>query len=202
MHGSFHLVCPLSGDARRITRLYGCHDLGRRSWQLQRINRQLARVPVETAAGRRELPLVPIARDALIEQPERQAAARHGAGASWAGNDLVFTTRTGHPVEPRNLVRSFDRLVNRAGPRKIRLLDLRHMVATLLKTLRVPQRTRCRSLAMPGSRSHSRSTPTVTAIASGTLSRGCRTGCSARLEHRRCCHLVLSLAQAPGFGGL
>jgi integrase len=115
-------------------------DMMRVGWQLQRIDGQLARVPVKTAAGRRELPLVLIARDALIEQAERQAAARRRAGASWAGNDLIFTTRSGQPVEPRNLVRSFERLIDRAGLRKIRLHDLRHTVATLLKALRVPQR--------------------------------------------------------------
>jgi integrase len=109
-------------------------------WQLQRIDGQLARVPVKTAAGRRALPLVPIARDALIEQAGRQAAARIRAGTSWAGNDLVFTTRTGQPVEPRNLVRSFERLIDGAGLRKIRLHDLRDTVATLLKTLGVAQR--------------------------------------------------------------
>jgi integrase len=115
-------------------------DTLRVGWQLQRIDGQLARVPVKTAAGRRELPLVPIARGVLIDQAQRQAAARTRAGTSWAGNDLVFTTRTGRPVEPRNLVRSFERLINGAGLRKIRLHDLRHTVATLLKTLKVPQR--------------------------------------------------------------
>lgn len=115
-------------------------DMMRVGWQLQRIDGQLARVPVKTAAGRRELPLVLIARDALIEQTERQAAARRRAGVSWAGNDLVFTIRSGQPVEPRNLVRSFERLIDGAGLRKIRLHDLRHTVATLLKTLGIPQR--------------------------------------------------------------
>jgi integrase len=105
------------------------NDVLRIGWQLQRINRHLARVPVKTAAGRRELPLVPVARDALIEQADRQAAARRRAGTSWAGNDLVFTTRTGHPVEPRNLVRSFERLIDGASLRKIRLHDLRHTVS-------------------------------------------------------------------------
>ena len=83
---------------------------------------------------------MPIARESLIEQAGRQAAGRRRAGALWAGNDLIFTTRSGQPVEPRNLVRSFERLIDRAGMRKIRLHDLRHTVATLLKTLRVPQR--------------------------------------------------------------
>jgi integrase len=115
-------------------------DLLRVGWQLQRIAGPLARVPVKTAAGRRELPLMPVARDALIEQAARQAATRRRARASWAGNDLVFTTRTGQPIEPRNLVRSFERLIDGAGLRKIRLHDLRHTVATLLKTLGVPQR--------------------------------------------------------------
>jgi integrase len=115
-------------------------DVLRIRYQIQRIDGQLLRVPLKTAAGRRDLPLVPITRDALIDLAGQQAAARRRAGDSWAGNDLVFSTRTGLPVEPRNLVRSFERLIDGSGLRKIRLHDLRHTVATLLKSLKVPQR--------------------------------------------------------------
>jgi hypothetical protein len=31
-------------------------------------------------------------------------------------HDLVFVTKSGNPVEPRNLARSFDRITNRAKP--------------------------------------------------------------------------------------
>lgn len=51
-----------------------------------------------------------------------------------------FTTRTGRPVEPRNLVRSFHRIIASHGPRPIRLHNLRRTTATLLKDLGVPPR--------------------------------------------------------------
>ncbi len=115
-------------------------DVLRVGWQIQRLNGQLRRVPVKTAAGRRELPLIPIARDALIDLAGQQADARRRAGDSWTDSELVFTTRTGQPVEPRNVARTFERLVQASGLRKIRLHDLRHTVATLLKSLKVPLR--------------------------------------------------------------
>ena len=43
-------------------------------------------------------------------------------------------------MEPRNLVRTFERLVEASGLRKIRLHDLRHTTATLLKSLGVSPR--------------------------------------------------------------
>jgi integrase len=53
---------------------------------------------------------------------------------------FIFTTRTGRPVEPRNLVRSFTRICDDHGIRKIRLHALRHTTASLLKDLGVPPR--------------------------------------------------------------
>ncbi|PPJ07765.1 site-specific integrase [Nocardia nova] len=51
-----------------------------------------------------------------------------------AGNEhgLVFTSKNGTPLLPRNLNRSFERMCRRAGVRQIRLHDLRHSCATLL----------------------------------------------------------------------
>lgn len=49
-------------------------------------------------------------------------------------NDLVICTKFGTPVSPRNINRSFDRLIERAGVKKIRFHDLRHgHVVALLK---------------------------------------------------------------------
>jgi integrase len=62
------------------------------------------------------------------------------ASHEWTAHDLVFTTRTGRPVEPRNLARSFHRIIASAGLRPIRLHSLRHTTATLLKDLGVPPR--------------------------------------------------------------
>jgi integrase len=52
----------------------------------------------------------------------------------------VFTTRTGRPVEPRNLVRSFRRICGGNQLRVVALHYLRHTAATLLKNLGVPAR--------------------------------------------------------------
>jgi integrase len=108
--------------------------------QIQRIRGELVLGPVKTHAGRRTLPLLDPARQALNLQIERQATYRANMGSAWPPNDLVFTTRTGRPIEPRNLVRSFRRI---CGDNKIRIITvhhLRHTVASLLKDLHVPPR--------------------------------------------------------------
>src|ERR1019366_5721363 len=106
--------------------------------QLLRTGNSLRLGPVKTAAGRRELPLLGIARDALHHQEDMQILG--GPATDWTRHELVFTTRTGYPVEPRNLGRSFRRIADQAGLRPIRLHDLRHTTATLLKTLGVSPR--------------------------------------------------------------
>jgi integrase len=79
-----------------------------------RVRQQVLRVkgalwigPVKTAAGRRDLPLLQLARDVLALRAEAQAAERGELGGAWLDTGLVFTTRTGRPVEPRNLARSY-----------------------------------------------------------------------------------------------
>ncbi|OKK18810.1 hypothetical protein AMK09_18015 [Streptomyces sp. CB02488] len=59
---------------------------------------------------------------------------------SWQDTGYVFTTRTGRPVEPRNLYRSFTRVAGTAGLRVIRLHDARHGCATLLTAAGVAPR--------------------------------------------------------------
>jgi hypothetical protein len=49
------------------------------------------------------------ARSALLARQQQQAADREAFGRAWQDIGLVFTTRSGLPVEPRNLVRSFRR---------------------------------------------------------------------------------------------
>jgi integrase len=108
--------------------------------QLQRIQGELNLGPVKTRAGRRDLPLLGLTKDALRIRQAQQAADRARLGDAWADTGLVFTTRTGRPVEPRNLVRSFARICDNAGLRKIRVHALRHTTASLLKDLGVPAR--------------------------------------------------------------
>ncbi len=108
--------------------------------QLQRQRGQLQLYPVKTAAGRRELPLLPVAEDMLALRRETQASDRRELGRAWQDTGLVFTTKTGRPIEPRNLLRSFRRICAHQDLRVIKVHHLRHTTATLLKNLGVPAR--------------------------------------------------------------
>ena len=113
------------------------HQGGR---QLQRIRGELLLAPVKTHAGQRDLPLLDLAHQALKLQTAQQAAYRADMGSAWPETGLVFTTRTGRPVEPRNLVRSFRRICDANKIRLIKVHHLRHTVGSLLKDLKVPVR--------------------------------------------------------------
>ncbi|PVB15908.1 site-specific integrase [Mycobacteroides abscessus] len=102
--------------------------------QLLQIGGELQVGPVKTRAGQRDLPLIPLARKVLAQHQARTAAAAHN---TW---DLVITGDDGRPLWPRNFARMFHRLRERAGLRRIRIHDLRHMTATMLKDLGVPAR--------------------------------------------------------------
>ncbi len=77
---------------------------------------------------------------ALEAQSVTQARYRAAMGSAWPDTDLVFTTRTGRPIEPRNLVRSFRRICEANHLRLTKVHHLRHTVASLLKALGVPAR--------------------------------------------------------------
>lgn len=112
--------------------------------QLQRLQQGLSIGPVKTAAGERDFHLVSTVREALFARREAQAADQARAGVDWHGKSedeaLVFTSSTGNPHEPKNYNRAFKQLCRAIGLREIRLHDLRHTQATLLKDLNVPVR--------------------------------------------------------------
>ncbi len=112
--------------------------------QLQRVGRALVLGEVKTKAGRRDLPLLRLVQEALLAHRDRQEAARCAVAEDWAGTgtseELVFTTSSGRPIEPRNFVRSFWRICMKDNIRVIKLHHVRHTTATLLKNLGVPAR--------------------------------------------------------------
>ncbi|MGI5449574.1 tyrosine-type recombinase/integrase [Streptomyces sp. CA-243310] len=81
---------------------------------------------------RQTLPLPGICVAALRWQRMKQMEMRVKAGDAWVETGYVFTTRSGRPIEPRNVYRSFTRVAKDAGLRVIRLHDARHGTATLL----------------------------------------------------------------------
>jgi integrase len=98
-------------------------------WQLQRIQGELIhkkRVKTEDSDADDTVPLPGICVSALQLRRDEQDAAREQADKRWQKSDLVFTTRWGTPIEPRNFNRSFDTRCTKAGVPRIRVHDTRH----------------------------------------------------------------------------
>ncbi|WP_327137165.1 site-specific integrase [Streptomyces sp. NBC_01340] len=119
-------------------------DLDRRTLTVRTtLNRGGKELYLDTTKNRRArvipIPLMCVA--PLRWQRLRQAARRGAAGADWHDSDHVFTTRSGRPIEPRNLYRSFLRIAASAGLPQVRLHDTRHGCASLLFAAGVAPRT-------------------------------------------------------------
>jgi len=130
--------------------------------QLQRVRGELFLAPVKTQAGKRGLPLLDAAEHALKLQAERQALYRIDMGSAWPETGLVFTTRTGRPVEPRNFVRSFRASATTTRSGSSRSTTPGTLSARYSRTWAFPPATRRRSSATRGSAPRWRSTPTPT----------------------------------------
>ncbi|MFJ6406106.1 tyrosine-type recombinase/integrase [Streptomyces hydrogenans] len=119
-------------------------DLDKREIRVRTQRQRVAgEVYEDDPKGRRRkqtLPLPAICVAPLRWQRLKQAATRERAREKWTETGYVFTTRTGQPIEPRNLYRSFTRVAKNAGLRVVRLHDARHGTATLLTAAGVPPR--------------------------------------------------------------
>ena len=83
---------------------------------------------------------------ALKARKRRQDADRARAGDGWIDTGLVFTTRYGTPIEPRNFNRSFDRCIIAARVPRITVHGTRKTCASLLAALDVHPRVAMRIL--------------------------------------------------------
>ncbi|MEU7068696.1 tyrosine-type recombinase/integrase [Streptomyces narbonensis] len=108
--------------------------------QRQRVGGEVYEDDPKGRRRKQTLPLPAICVAPLRWQRLKQAAARERAGEKWTETGYVFTTRTGQPIEPRNLYRSFTRVAKNADLRVVRLHDARHGTATLLTAAGVPPR--------------------------------------------------------------
>ncbi|MFD0074041.1 tyrosine-type recombinase/integrase [Streptomyces sp. NPDC127166] len=108
--------------------------------QRQRVGGEVYEDDPKGRRRKQTLPLPAICVAPLRWQRLKQAAAREHAGEKWTETGYVFTTRTGQPIEPRNLYRSFTRVAKNADLRVVRLHDARHGTATLLTAAGVPPR--------------------------------------------------------------
>ncbi|WP_432086157.1 tyrosine-type recombinase/integrase [Streptomyces sp. bgisy095] len=108
----------------------------------QQVQRRRGVLYNDETKGRRSraIPLPAMCLAPLRWHRMRQRATYEATGTEWAATGYVFATRTGRPVEPRNVHRSFVRVSEAAGLRPIRLHDARHGCATLLTAAGVAPR--------------------------------------------------------------
>ena len=107
---------------------------------LQRVDGRLRLVPTKSRASSRALAVPAGLMRVLAAHRAAQHEERLRLGTNWPGTDLVFTSTTGSPLEPRNVSREWDKIRRPAGLPTLRLHDLRHSCASILTALGVHPR--------------------------------------------------------------
>lgn len=105
-------------------------------WQLQWTSGK-PRIPQlvepKTTGSRRQLPLPDGLVDTLRQHRTRQLEERLRAGGRWPAEwDLVFCSTVGTPLDPRNVTKRFQDLLEDAGLDRRRFHDLRHSCGSFL----------------------------------------------------------------------
>lgn len=108
---------------------------------------------LKTESSQAVLPLPEFCARVLEERRELQELERKTAGERWPqepDRDLIFSSEHGGMIDPVVFSRTFDRLVERAGVRRITVRLARHTCGTLLAFLEVPPRSPRRSSGTAG----------------------------------------------------
>jgi integrase len=111
--------------------------------QVQRIDGKLRQVGLKTDSSERDEPLLETARLALKEHYQKhtgRATTDEELRTLRSREELIFTTKSGRPIESRNLYRSFLRICSQHGIRRITIHGIRHTNATTQKNLNVHDR--------------------------------------------------------------
>jgi integrase len=108
--------------------------------QVHRVGRELIRRQVKTETSEAPLPLPELCVAALKLRREQQEVDRSRADGAWIDTGLVFTTRYGTALEPRNFNRSFDRCIIKAQVPRITVHGTRKTCGSLLAALDVHPR--------------------------------------------------------------
>ena len=101
-------------------------------WTLTRTSKGLQLGEPKTEKSRRTVPLPRSTVAVLRAHRQQQATEQLAAGDAWQDSDLLFTTEVGTALEPRNVLRRFETLAERAGLRDVHLHTLRHSTASFL----------------------------------------------------------------------
>lgn len=134
--------------------------------QLQRVNRKgekkshLELVQTKTEGSDRTRWVPKLVLEKVLAHRNRQDDERVLAGSAWREKGMVFTTRIGTLLDPRNMLREYYRLRDQAQLPKIRFHDLRHSAATILGLAGIPDEAIQKPLGTPRSAQPRRSTCT------------------------------------------
>ncbi len=108
------------------------NDQARIAHNLARVNGQIIIKAPKTKASLRTIDILPPA-DQGLELASALQAADRAASRHWSNpRNLIFTTESGEPIDPRNALRDFETVTDKAGVPEGPLHSLRHTFATLL----------------------------------------------------------------------
>jgi integrase len=99
---------------------------------LQRTSAGMAASDLKTARSRRTVQIPPVTLETLKVHRRRQNEDRMRAGEHWAGDDWVFTTTWGSPLDPDNLSHRFVDACEAAKIGRWTCHDARHTVGSLM----------------------------------------------------------------------
>jgi integrase len=99
---------------------------------LQDIEGELVLTDLKTASSKRSLPIPETLLLKLKAHRSRQLEEKLKRGSLWQNNELVFVTKIGTPISPRNLLRKFHSVLAKAKLDRISFHTLRHSCASLL----------------------------------------------------------------------
>lgn len=99
---------------------------------LARVDGRLTVTHPKTARSRRRLPLTRGTAALLRRQRESQERDRTAAHSLWQETGFVFTTETGAPIDPRNVLRAITTAASKAGLERVTVHTLRHSAATAM----------------------------------------------------------------------
>lgn len=117
------------------------HQLLDIGWQLQRVGGKLLHRETKTAESDNPgLPFPSIVGAALRHRMEQRDRDKQAAADAWEEHGLMFTTKLGSPIEPRNFNRAWDARIAKAGVPKISVHDGRRTCGSLLADLDVHPR--------------------------------------------------------------
>lgn len=92
----------------------------------------------KTKAGIRRIDVGKATLNILRAHRQEQFNLMVAVGEDWNGQDLIFSTQIGTPLDRDNLRKHFKRLLKDAGLPEIRFHDLRHTAASLMLNNGVP----------------------------------------------------------------